>query len=295
MWYAQSVGYAWMGTPVTSSIWLMILKSILLGICMLLLAAELQRAELISMPKASLASDHRIWNSVVHFFCLSSAPQERKWGQPRGFPCSPGLQGPSSNPQDYDLQQHREGLFLYFHAPQSLPLRKHSGDHFKSTLAKKCLYTEKHFCELLMAASQLICVKESWATDESGSNKMICKRPHSKQQGGREPGTKSMPYCAWFCQCKNPMPECKIHHFLCSKSRQRDEQKWFSLVSYCCLANRPSRLTFRTLWKILTSLCRQNYKASFKENFAPTLFSHLGRKLKCNEDVEVSPGFVTMD
>lgn len=119
----------------------------------------------------------------------------------------------------------RECLSVYFHAPQSLPLWKRSDNRFKSTLAKKCLYTEKRFCELLMAALQLIYVKESWATDESGSNKMICKRPHSKQQGGREPGTKSMSYCAWFCQCKNPMPACKIHHFLCSKSPQRDKQK----------------------------------------------------------------------
>lgn len=45
--------------------------------------------------------------------------------------------------------------------------------------------TLKSFCELLMEALQLIYVKESWATDESGSNKMIYKRPHSKQQGLR--------------------------------------------------------------------------------------------------------------
>lgn len=127
--------------------------------------------------------------------------------------------------QGYDLQQHRECLSIFFHDPKSLPLPKHNGGNFKSTLAKKCLYTEKHFCALLMAASQLIYVKESWATDKSGWNKMICKRPHSEQQGGREPGTESMLYCAWFCQCKNPMPACKMHHFLCSKSQQRGEQK----------------------------------------------------------------------
>lgn len=35
-----------------------------------------------------------------------------------------------------------------------------NGNHFKSTRAKKCLCT-KSFCELLMAALQLIYVKES--------------------------------------------------------------------------------------------------------------------------------------
>lgn len=201
-----------------------------------LLIAEVQRAELISVPKANLASDHRMWDSVVRFFCLSSALQDRKSQQLWGFSCLQGYTGPSSNPRDYKLQQHRECLSIYWtyghilpgiyvHAPKNLPLQKRNGDHSKSTLAKKCPYTKKHFYELLMAASELIYVKESWATDESGSNKMICKRPHSKQQGGREPGTKSMLYCAWFCQCKKPMPACKIHHFLCSKSRQRDKQK----------------------------------------------------------------------
>lgn len=65
-------------------------------------------------------------------------------------------------------------------------------------------------------------------------------------------------------------------------------------MSYSCLENQPSCLTFRTLWKILTPFCRQNYKASFKENFIATLFSLLGRKLKRSEDFEVSLGFVTM-
>lgn len=190
-----------------------------------LLTAEVQRAELIFVPKANLAWDHRIWYSVVHFFCLSSALQERKSQQPWGFPCSPGLHSTLQQSSGLWAAAHRECLSINFHAPKSLLLRESNGDHFKSALAEKCLYTEKHFCELLMAALQLIYVKESWATDESGSNKMICKRPHSKQQGGREPGTKSMLYCALFCQCKNPMPACKRHYFLCSKSRQRDKHK----------------------------------------------------------------------
>lgn len=56
-----------------------------------LLIAEVQRAELISVPKANLASDHRMWDSVVRFFCLSSALQDRKSQQLWGFPCLPGL------------------------------------------------------------------------------------------------------------------------------------------------------------------------------------------------------------
>lgn len=66
-------------------------------------------------------------------------------------------------------------------------------------------------------------------------------------------------------------------------------------MSYSCLENQPSCLTFRTLRKILAPFCRQNYKASFKKNFIATLFSLLGRKLKRSEDFEVSLGFVTMD
>lgn len=192
-----------------------------------LLTAEVQRAESISVPKANLASDHLIWNSVVHFFCLSAALQERKLQQPWGFPCSPELHRTLQQSSELwpAAAQRMSVHTLPWPTSLPLPLRKRNGEHFKPTLAKKCLYTEKHFSELLMAASQLIYVEESWDTDESGSNKMICKRPHSKQQGGREPGTKSIVYCAWFCQCKNPMPAYKMHHFLCSKSGERDKQK----------------------------------------------------------------------
>lgn len=145
-----------------------------------LLTAEVQRGELISVPKANLASDQRKWNSVVHFFCISSVPKQCKSQQPWEFPCFPGLLGTL-----------RQFLGLWTVAAQRMPdnlllppQKPPSADSAMATTLNlpqlKNAFALKCFWELLMAALQLIYVKESWATDESGSNKMICKRPHSK-------------------------------------------------------------------------------------------------------------------
>lgn len=56
-----------------------------------LLTAEVQRAELISVPRASLASNLRKWNSIVHFFCISSVPKQCKSQQHWEFSCFPQL------------------------------------------------------------------------------------------------------------------------------------------------------------------------------------------------------------
>lgn len=145
-----------------------------------LLTAEVQRAELILVPKANLASDQRKSNSVVHFFCSSSAPKQRKPQQPWEFPCFPGLHSTL-----------RQFLRLWTAAARRmsvnillLPPKPPSADSAMATSLNlpqlKNAFTLKSFGELRMAALQLIYVKESWATDESGSNKMICKWPHSK-------------------------------------------------------------------------------------------------------------------